>query len=71
MSSERSLRGKALLMVSLMVVCANTGDLMLKRGMRQIGAVHVSRNGIWQALISTIHNGTIWLGIFWALQFAI
>jgi uncharacterized membrane protein len=60
---------KTLIMVLLMVVCANLGDLMLKRGMLQVGAVHMSFAGIWQALLYTIHNGTIWLGILFLLAF--
>lgn len=53
----------------MMVVCANLGDLMLKRGMLQIGAVQISGVGVWSALLSTIHNGTIWLGILFLLGF--
>jgi uncharacterized membrane protein len=56
-------------MVLLMVVCANTGDLLLKKGMLQIGAVQTTPVGIWQALLSTIHNGTIWLGILFLIAF--
>ncbi len=56
-------------MVLLMVVCANTGDLMLKWGMLQIGAVETTPAGIWHALLSTIHNGTIWLGILFLIGF--
>ncbi|HTP67579.1 MAG TPA: hypothetical protein VMJ35_01625 [Dongiaceae bacterium] len=69
MSHERRLRFKTLVMVLLMVVCANLGDLMLKRGMLQIGAVQISAPGIWLALLSTIHNPTIWLGILFLLGF--
>lgn len=69
MSHERRLRLKTLVMVLLMVVCANLGDLMLKRGMLQIGAVQISAAGIWVALLSTIHNATIWLGILFLLGF--
>ena len=58
-----------MVMVSLMVVCANVGDLMLKRGMLQIGAVQMTPSGIWLALLSTIHNGTIWLGILFLIGF--
>jgi len=58
-------------MVSLMVVCANVGDLLLKRGMLQVGAVHMSPVGIWRALISTIQNGTIWLAILFLIGFTI
>jgi uncharacterized membrane protein len=71
MSHEHRLRLKTLLMVLLMVVCANVGDLMLKRGMLQIGAVPMTPAGIWQALLSTIHNGTIWLGIIFLLGFTL
>jgi uncharacterized membrane protein len=69
MSEERRLRAKTLAVVLVMVVCANVGDLMLKRGMLQIGAVQVSGTGVWNALLSTIHNGTIWLGILFLLGF--
>ena len=55
--------------VLIMVLCANLGDLMLKRGMLQIGAVEISAPGIWHALLSTIHNGTIWLGILFLIGF--
>jgi uncharacterized membrane protein len=58
-------------MVLLMVACANLGDLMLKRGMLQIGAVQISPAGIWHALLSTIHNGTIWLGILFLIGFTL
>ena len=69
MSHERRLRFKTLVMVLLMVVCANVGDLMLKRGMLQIGAVQMTASGIWLALLSTIHNATIWLGILFLIGF--
>jgi uncharacterized membrane protein len=58
-------------MVLLMVGCANLGDLMLKRGMLEIGAVHMSAPGIWHALLSTIHNGAIWLGISFLIGFTL
>lgn len=69
MSHERRLRFKTLIMVLLMVVCANLGDLMLKRGMLQIGVVQMSVSGVWLALLSTIHNATIWLGILFLIAF--
>jgi uncharacterized membrane protein len=71
MVSEHNLRLKTLLMVLLIVVCANTGDLLLKRGMLQIGAVVMSPAGLWQAFVSTIHNGTIWLGILFLIGFTV
>jgi uncharacterized membrane protein len=71
MTHEHRLRFKTLVMVLLMVVCANLGDLMLKRGMLQIGAVQMTASGLCGALISTIHNGTIWLGIFFLVGFTL
>jgi uncharacterized membrane protein len=69
MTPERRLRIKTLVMVLLMVVCGNLGDLMLKRGMLQIGAVVISPAGIWHTLLATIHNGTIWLAILFLIGF--
>jgi len=71
MNSDHRLRLKTLLMVLLIVVCANTGDLMLKRGMLQIGEVQMSRAGLWRAFLLTIHNGTIWLGIAFLIGFTV
>jgi uncharacterized membrane protein len=71
MTHEHRLRYKTLLVVLLMVLCANLGDLMLKRGMLQIGAVRISASGLWQALLSTIHNGTIWMGIIFLMGFTL
>src|SRR6516165_5242017 len=69
--TDQRVRYKTLFMVSLMVVSANLGDLMLKRGMVQIGAVEMSRSGLWRALLSTAHNGTIWLGILFLIGFTL
>jgi|SRR5271165_6369550 len=71
MQPEHRLRLKTLFMVLVMVVCANVGDLMLKRGMLQIGAVRISTSGLWQALLATIGNGTIWIGILFLLGFTL
>src|SRR5207249_8043962 len=69
MASERRLRIKTLVMILAMVVCANAGDLMLKRGMMQIGAVKISPAGLQHAFFSTVTNGTIWIGIVLLLGF--
>jgi len=71
MSHHHRLRIKTLFMVLLMVLCANVGDLMLKRGMLQIGAVQISVEGIERAFRLTATNGTIWLGILFLLGFTI
>ena len=56
-------------MVLAMVVCANAGDLLLKRGMSQNGAVELSAAGLLHAFGLTVTNGTIWLGIFFLTGF--
>lgn len=56
-------------MVCAMVLCANAGDLLLKRGMQQIGAVELSGSGIAHAFRLTVMNGTLWLGIFFLCGF--
>lgn len=71
MSHEHRLRLKTLIMVLLMVVCANTGDLMLKRGMSQIGEVTISFSGLVHTFVSTLDNGTIWLGILFLIGFTL
>ncbi|HXJ15006.1 MAG TPA: hypothetical protein VNH19_22260 [Candidatus Limnocylindrales bacterium] len=71
MSHEHRLRFKTLVMVLLMVVCANTGDLMLARGMKQIGNVEISVPGLQRALLSTIQSGSIWIGILFLIGFTL
>ena len=71
MSSERRLRIKTLVMVLAMVVCANAGDLMLKRGMSQIGAIELTAAGIGHGFRLTVTNGTIWAGIFFLTGFMV
>jgi uncharacterized membrane protein len=56
-------------MVLMMVFCANAGDLLLKRGMTQIGAVQFTQAGLTQAFHLTIFDGTIWLGIIFLTGF--
>jgi uncharacterized membrane protein len=71
MPSERRLRIKTLVMVLAMVVCANVGDLMLKRGMSQNGAVVLTAAGLAHAFRLTVTNGTIWIGIFFLTGFMV
>ena len=63
MAHELRIRIKTLVMILAMVVCANAGDLMLKRGMTQIGAVQISAPGLQRAFLATITSGTIWMAI--------
>lgn len=69
MSPERKLRAKTLLMVFVMVVCATTGDSLLKHGMTQIGAVELTREGMLQAFHAAMTSPTIWLAILVLIGF--
>jgi drug/metabolite transporter (DMT)-like permease len=69
MTHERKLRVKTLFMVSLMVVCANVGDLMLKRGMAHIGEVQPSLAGLLRAFPLTVSSASIWIGIIFLSGF--
>ena len=71
MGHESRLRFKTLVMVLAMVVCANVGDLLLKRGMSSIGAVQFTFDGLSRAFRLTVVNPTIWMAIFFLLGFLI
>jgi len=71
MPSERRLRIKTLVMVLAMVACANVGDLLLKSGMAQVGAVALTAHGIGQAFRLTVTSATIWLAIFFLVGFMV
>lgn len=71
MASEKRLRIKTLIMVLAMVVCANVGDLLLKRGMIEIGSVSVTPGGLAHAFRLTVTNGTIWMGIAFLVGFMV
>jgi uncharacterized membrane protein len=69
MKREFRLRIKTFLMILVMVACANAGDLMLKRGMTEIGAVQLSWAGLRYAFLLTVASPTIWLAIFFLIGF--
>jgi len=69
MPTEGRLRVKTLVMVCLMVLCANAGDLLLKRAMLEIGAVQLTEPGLAHAFRLTVTNGTLWIGIFFLCGF--
>ena len=71
MGRESRLRVKTLFMVLAMVVCANAGDLLLKRGMTSIGAVGFTASGLAHAFRLTVANPIIWTGILFLLGFMI
>ena len=69
MPHELRIRIKTLVMILSMVVCANIGDLLLKRGMTQIGAVQISVAGLRHAFLATVTSPTIWLAILFLTGF--
>src|SRR5260370_6919299 len=69
MASERRLRIKTVGMVLAMVEWGHAGDLMLKGGMSEIGAVELTAPGLAQAFRLTVTNGTIWVGILFLTGF--
>jgi uncharacterized membrane protein len=71
MIHEHRLRFKTTFMVLLMVACASAGDLLLKHGMSQMGAVHLTLPGLWHAFLSTLQNPTIWLGILFLIGYTL
>jgi hypothetical protein len=71
MAKEKRLRIKTLVMVLAMVVCANAGDLLLKRGMTEIGAVAITVSGVSHAFWMTVTNPTIWAGIVFLTGFMV
>jgi drug/metabolite transporter (DMT)-like permease len=71
MGHELRVRIKTLVVILVMVLCANIGDLMLKRGMSQIGAVTLSPAGLEHAFLLTVTNSTIWIGILFLIGFTV
>jgi len=71
MASESRLRIKTLVMVLAMVICANAGDLLLKRGMSQVGPVQLTPRGMVEAFQLTVMNGTVWAAIFFLTGFLV
>jgi len=69
MSHERKLRLKTLVVVFAMMVCATTGDSLLKRGMSQIGPVTLNHAGLVQAFRLAMTSRTIWLAILFLIGF--
>jgi drug/metabolite transporter (DMT)-like permease len=64
MLSTTSLRTKTLTLVVLMVLSSAVGDVLLSKGMKQIGSVNVSSFGsLGAAFLRTVEDQTIWMGI--------
>src|SRR6202451_1095466 len=69
MHHDHRLRLKTFLMILVMVTCANAGDLILKRGMTQIGNVSLTASGLQHAFLATVTSPTIWLAILFLIGF--
>jgi len=69
MKRDHRLRLKTFSMILLMVACANAGDLLLKRGMKQIGSVQLTLEGLQHAFLGTVTSPTIWLAILFLIGF--
>src|SRR3984893_11928783 len=66
---KRDFRLRIKTFAMIMVACANAGDLMLKRGMTQIGAVPLSVAGLEHAFVLTVASATIWIAILFLIGF--
>jgi drug/metabolite transporter (DMT)-like permease len=71
MKRDLRLRIKTFVMILVMVACANAGDLMLKRGMTQIGSVPLSLAGLQHAFLLTVTSPTIWIAILFLIGFTV
>jgi uncharacterized membrane protein len=56
-------------MVFVMMVCATTGDSLLKHGMTQIGPVSLNHAGLFEAFRLAMTNATIWFAILFLVGF--
>jgi drug/metabolite transporter (DMT)-like permease len=64
MLSKISLRAKTLAMVAIMVSCSCTGDILLSKGMKQVGEVSFNSFGaLASTFLQIIGNGRVWLAI--------
>ena len=70
MSSTQTVRLKTYVLLVLMVVFSSLGNILLSKGMKQIGSVSLaSPASLGQTFVQTVHSGTIWLGITGLLLF--
>jgi drug/metabolite transporter (DMT)-like permease len=72
MSFSHRLHGKTILLIGLMAFFGPLGDVLLRKGMKQIGAVSNWRpEALFTTFERTFQTGSIWLGIFSLLLFFI
>jgi drug/metabolite transporter (DMT)-like permease len=64
MSAAKALRTKTYVLLVLLVAFGSVGDILLSKGMKQIGAVNDwSPAALLDVGLQTFTSGTIWLGI--------
>lgn len=72
MSFPVALRAKTYILLALIVLFGATGNILLSRGMKQIGAVRVeSPAGLIKLLMRVFSKGWIWMGIGGLLLFLV
>lgn len=70
MKFSHRLHGKTLCLIALMAVFGALGDVLLRKGMKQIGAIsNWHPSALLSAFERTFHSGPIWLGITSLLLF--
>ena len=70
MSSPPALRAKTYILMTLIVLLGSTGNVLLSRGMKQVGEVRVgSAIGLVKLFIAIFTCGWIWMGIGTLLLF--
>ena len=70
MSFPIALRAKTYILLALIVLFGSSGNILLSRGMKQIGAVRVvSAMGLVKLFMGIFTSGWIWMGIGTLLLF--
>jgi drug/metabolite transporter (DMT)-like permease len=59
-------------MVAIMVLCGSTGDVLLSKGMKQIGGVSFhSAAALAGTFLQILQSGTVWLGISFLVLYTV
>ena len=70
MSPTQTPQMRTYALVAMMVLFSSVGDVLLSKGMKQIGEVSLASPGsLAAAFVQTVTNPTIWLGITGLLMF--
>ena len=69
MNSKPKTRRRTYLLLAAMVFFSSIGNVLLSRGMKQVGEVDFSPVALLGVFLKTFMNSSIWLGIFSLLLF--